>query len=68
MRSDRGRSVEPPRARGRSIGERPIGLSMADALMLNDRRDAEASTEVGKKAGLFAKLQPGRARKRINAT
>ena len=25
-------------------------------------------TEIGKKAGLFAKLQPGRARKRINAT
>ena len=26
------------------------------------------STEIGKKAGLFAKLQPGRARKGINAT
>ena len=26
------------------------------------------STEIGKKARLFAKLQPGRARKRINAT
>ena len=26
------------------------------------------STENRKKAGLFAKLQPGRARKRINAT
>ena len=26
------------------------------------------STEIGKKAGLLAKLQPGRARKRINAT
>ena len=26
------------------------------------------STEIGKQAGLFAKLQPGRARKRINAT
>ena len=26
------------------------------------------NTEIGKKAGLFAKLQPGRARKRINAT
>ena len=26
------------------------------------------STEIGKKAWLFAKLQPGRARKRINAT
>ena len=26
------------------------------------------STEISKKAGLFAKLQPGRARKRINAT
>ena len=25
-------------------------------------------TEIGKKVGLFAKLQPGRARKRINAT
>ena len=25
-------------------------------------------TEIGKKAGLFAKLEPGRARKRINAT
>ena len=25
-------------------------------------------TEIGKKTGLFAKLQPGRARKRINAT
>ena len=25
-------------------------------------------TEIGKKAWLFAKLQPGRARKRINAT
>ena len=25
-------------------------------------------TGIGKKAGLFAKLQPGRARKRINAT
>ena len=25
-------------------------------------------TEIGKKALLFAKLQPGRARKRINAT
>ena len=25
-------------------------------------------TEIGKKARLFAKLQPGRARKRINAT
>ena len=28
----------------------------------------ENSTEIGKKAWLFAKLQPGRARKRINAT
>ena len=27
-----------------------------------------SSTEIGKKAWLFAKLQPGRARKRINAT
>ena len=27
-----------------------------------------AFTEIGKKAGLFAKLQPGRARKKINAT
>ena len=26
------------------------------------------ATEIGKKAWLFAKLQPGRARKRINAT
>ena len=26
------------------------------------------NTEIGKKAWLFAKLQPGRARKRINAT
>ena len=26
------------------------------------------STEIGKKAWLFAKLEPGRARKRINAT
>ena len=26
------------------------------------------STEIGKQARLFAKLQPGRARKRINAT
>ena len=25
-------------------------------------------TEIGKKVGLFAELQPGRARKRINAT
>ena len=25
-------------------------------------------TEIGEKAGLFAKLQPGRARKRFNAT
>ena len=25
-------------------------------------------TEIGKKAWLFAKLQPGRARKRVNAT
>ena len=25
-------------------------------------------TEIGKKAWLFAKLQPGKARKRINAT
>ena len=28
----------------------------------------EERTEIGKKVGLFAKLQPGRARKRINAT
>ena len=27
-----------------------------------------SSTEIGKKAWLFAKLQPGRASKRINAT
>ena len=26
------------------------------------------STEIGQKVWLFAKLQPGRARKRINAT
>ena len=26
------------------------------------------NTGIGKKAGAFAKLQPGRARKRINAT
>ena len=26
------------------------------------------TTEIGKKVWLFAKLQPGRARKRINAT
>ena len=29
---------------------------------------AEPCTEIGKKAWLFAKLQPGRARKRIDAT
>ena len=29
---------------------------------------ASFCTEIGKKAGLFAKLQPGRARKIINAT
>ena len=28
----------------------------------------DAFTEIGKEAWLFAKLQPGRARKRINAT
>ena len=28
----------------------------------------QATTEIGKKAWLFAKLQPGRARKRINST
>ena len=28
----------------------------------------EHSTEIGKKAWLFAKLQAGRARKKINAT
>ena len=34
------------------------------------RRDglAKGITEIGKKAWLFAKLQPGRARKIINAT
>ena len=31
-------------------------------------RDGHYYTEIGKKAWLFAKLQPGRARKRINAT
>ena len=29
---------------------------------------ANLPTEIGKKAGLFGKLQPGVARKRINAT
>ena len=31
-------------------------------------RQKVLSTEISKKAWLFAKLQPGRARKRINAT
>ena len=31
-------------------------------------RTVSICTEIGKKAWLFAKLQPGRARKRINAT
>ena len=32
------------------------------------RQATSHTTEIGKKAWLFAKLQPGRARKRINAT
>ena len=36
--------------------------------VLMGKRKEKLTTEIGKKAGLFAKLQPGRARKRINAT
>ena len=31
-------------------------------------KNIKSSTDIGKKAWLFAKLQPGRARKIINAT
>ena len=37
-------------------------------LELATERILSKSTEIGRKAGLFAKLEPGRARKRINAT
>ena len=36
-------------------------------MRMNDER-SYITTEIGKKALLFAKLQPGRARKRINVT
>ena len=32
------------------------------------KREEFGATDISKKAGLFAKLQPGRERKRINAT
>ena len=41
-----------------------------DTLLVRIRFDEGSflTTEIGKKAWLFAKLQPGRARKKINAT
>ena len=43
-------------------------LCMLNLIEHNLKKVIESPTEIGKKAGLFAKLQPGRARKRINAT
>ena len=37
-------------------------------ILCDEMRHTADSTEIGKKVWLFAKLQPGRARKRINAT
>ena len=59
-----------------SIRERSEQVGRADVDTCKDLVDSKIphiqrllhSTEIGKKAGLFAKLQPGRARKRINAT
>ena len=46
--------------------EGPAALLVVDARTI--RRMEGHSTEIGRKAWLFAKLQPGRAKKRINAT
>ena len=48
----------------------PLVLCVLHPLRCNrpwPSQDSPCSTEIGKKAWLFAKLQPGRARKRINA-
>ena len=48
---------------------RPLTAITYNAFKVSPQKQAEAtSTEIVKKAWLFAKLQPGRARKRINAT
>ena len=43
-------------------------IGLRDGLERRDFTQPIQSTEIGKKAWLFAKLQPGRARKRNNAT
>ena len=47
-----------------------FNYSVIDGCVILRKHDLleNESTDIGKKAGLFAKLQPGRARKRINAT
>ena len=45
-----------------------IFAALANCYYSSIVRMTTANTEIGKKTWLFAKLQPGRARKRINAT
>ena len=50
------------------VEARKCQVSSTVTVMVKTTMETMYSTEIGKKAGLFAKLQPGRARKRINAT
>ena len=56
--------------RGRESGSSLTDLTHTQYLILRLSKWHEEAkcTEIGKKAWLFAKLQPGRVRKRINAT
>ena len=49
-------------------GRGRVGVQSSRELQPRSRIAFLVYTEIGKKAWLFAKLQPGRARKRINAT
>ena len=51
----------------RSVGVKCLPF-MTSSLVVEGGSKADNNTGIGKKAWLFAKLQPGRARKRINAT
>ena len=44
------------------------GNAVTDSLNPGEKESSVICTEIGQKAWLFAKLQPGRAKKRINAT
>ena len=51
-----------------AVTDSKLGVGFEEWEKEKERIRGGRSTEIGKKAWLFAKLQPGRARKTINAT